>query len=87
MRFVCAALAACNAVESRPTTTPADDNPDLAVVESDLLQCGIGCSAGNHPTGFSCNLSCGSCSFGNNQTDCQPNSGSFMTCGIASRPL
>ena len=79
---VCLILAACNAVDSGQELNQNDDTLDLGVVDSEVLQCGIGCGGGYHPASYLCNFSCGSCSFGNNQTDCQPNNDSFFTCGI-----
>ena len=47
-----------------------------------MNKCGIGCPSGYHPTGYSCNLSCGSC-WNDNQSSCKPDCGSsFNKCGI-----
>ena len=59
------------------------DKSELGEVDQLLTQCGFSCPANFHPTGTSCNLSCGSCIGGNNQVTCDPNSGTFQTCGFS----
>ncbi len=48
-----------------------------------MTQCGMGCPAGYHSTGYSCNLGCGGSCWSDNQTSCAPDCGnSFSACGM-----
>lgn len=68
-----------------PSQEAQPEESTLETAESELLVCGFSCPSGHHPASYSCSFSCGSCGIGvrHNQTDCQPNSGSFFTCGTA----
>lgn len=59
------------------------DKSELGEVEQLFTQCGLSCPGGFHSTGTSCNFSCGgTCLGGNNQVNCEPNSGTFNACGF-----
>ncbi|MBM4353155.1 MAG: hypothetical protein FJ109_05060 [Deltaproteobacteria bacterium] len=48
-----------------------------------MTQCGMGCPAGYHPTGYSCSFNCGGSCWSDNQTTCAPDCGnSFSKCGM-----
>lgn len=47
-------------------------------------KCGTTCPSGYHATGYSCNFSCGSCSWNDNQATCVPSCGNqFNQCGTS----
>ena len=80
MTALCSVFIACTAA-SNSAADQSDKDITLGEVESTLEQCGIGCPAGNHAASFECSFNCGSCLFNNNQTICESNNGTFLSCG------